>query len=1145
MECEIDSLKPVQAQARKHNRPLSPLPVVFVFLLTLLIGCIQDASLPYVGNCTTAPSGVYEYGQIPPGNCLSGPVELHFEEDLNGDPVLLVTNSNPYQVFDNGSLLSIPWSAVDLGTSRNPVMDIDSEALELPSFAAGLARSGDLGLVTLRLSEDARTREDHDDVLLIDLSNLPSLSFSDRGTNGGHTVTVGADPVDVVVDAINDRAFVANRTDHSISILDLGGEEVEVVIPWSEYALSSAEFIDGDDSGSRASLANLDAIDSTLIPDDLWSLTWIAGTWRLWLPSEAGIFRTQTTGDGLWHESGMGIELEVENAAGLIDSITDPDWFAGRMLYADGGDLHSAITGSWLGDWSYESFELLQGRAEKWDESLSGPAMVVSDDGLWLFFDGTDGLSRSIGTAYSEDGYTFTRQDQPVLEPMWDHELAGIADPALVFDSEIDLWRMFYSAFDGENWTIGHATSPDLIVWESDEAPLLSLDGGDIAAPVLSRSVGEWHLWASARSDGEWNVIEAHSNDGQNWSLGPLLFAHDESVAYDDEPPGVALDADPDDSLRVEGENWGLLRYTAEPGVAFLSVDHGWAGTPVAGFELDLGDAGNPSAGGITVDCVLPDENLAYLTIESSGGIERIGIATIEEDGRLAPEDGFVLQGSSGFHQGGVSSPVVFDDGDQFRMYFAGMNGGLQQIGTATSVDGLNWTIADSPVLTPEFEWESAGMIPGSIERLDDGQIRLWYSASNGEDWRISSATRNENGTFARDAASDDWIFESGALGEWDDTGVRDPWVVPGLNEDGNSGIYLFYAGYDGELWRGGVAFRPDGGDFERTVSERTGSTRAVLSLTGGMFHPDGIRRPIMVQDEQGWHGWFSGILNEQSRVGTMKGPHPTQLHKTPRRPSLGDALRFTTERGDPEIEAIPLDTEISELSLTGLGLIALHVDEQRGLMYALTKHQPWIVAIDIRDDSNADEGFSDLNTLDIEAVIRVQASSGGAGFRQVLEIDGMLYGLNDDPDSIFVLDLSELNEDQDAFAEILYDTQVGGLTAARDLTSDEGLENTTSMGPGQMALHADGRRLLVTNFNDNSVSVYDLSLGTHGQLIQTISLIGENPYAIAIHGDYAVVGNFYGETDSRNVTQSTLAVIDLNEESATYLEVLTWIVND
>jgi YVTN family beta-propeller protein len=305
-----------------------------------------------------------------------------------------------------------------------------------------------------------------------------------------------------------------------------------------------------------------------------------------------------------------------------------------------------------------------------------------------------------------------------------------------------------------------------------------------------------------------------------------------------------------------------------------------------------------------------------------------------------------------------------------------------------------------------------------------------------------------------------------------------------------------------------------------------------------------------MMESSDGWTGWFSGLLDESYRVGTAYGLAPDRLHKTPRHPSLGDAISFSTERGDPDVLAIPLDTELSELSLTGLGLIALDIDPERGFLYALTKHQPWIVVIDIRDDSDEESGEKDLNYLDIEAIIRVQTAAGADGFRQVLEIEtdngeSLLYGLNDDPDSVFVLDLSTLEDD--AFSDLIYDTQVGGFGTARDLASDEGLENTTNVGPGQMALHPDGTRLFVTNFNDNSVSVFDLTLGTHGMLVGTIPLVGENPYAIAISPDgaHAVVGNFTGEEDAESVAHSTLAVIDIDRDSSSYLEVLTWIVND
>jgi hypothetical protein len=464
---------------------------------------------------------------------------MRFAEAADGEQVLLVTNSNPYQLFDAGSLLAIPWSSLDLASSRNPTADLDAHALELPSYSAGLALQDDLGLVTVRLSEDARTREENDEVHLVDLSALPLLSESDRGTDGGNTVQVGPDPVDVVVDPSSGLAFVANRTAHSISVLDLSGDEVAVIHPWEEYALSSAEFDDVDLSGSRGNLAKLEATDSTLVPDDHWSMEWIAGTWRLWLPSDEGISRSQTTGNGSWTPSSIGVELEVDDADGLIDSITDPAWASGRLFFADGGDIHSAISGSWLGDWEMEYIDLFRGREGKWDEEIGAPAVTFDEEGVWLFYEGTDGESQGIGAAFSEDGYDFIRESDPVLEPIWDHELAGIGDPYIVFDSELDLWRMFYSATDGERWTIGHATSPDLLVWESDEQPMVQIEDGDIAAPVISRTVGDWKLWASVRTEGTWQVIEAASVDGLNWLLGAPIegLEFDSSVAFQEEPP--------------------------------------------------------------------------------------------------------------------------------------------------------------------------------------------------------------------------------------------------------------------------------------------------------------------------------------------------------------------------------------------------------------------------------------------------------------------------------------------------------------------------------------------------------------------------------------------------------------------------------
>ena len=114
-----------------------PAPVMRTGLITLLLfsGCIRISNLPDVGECAQYPDGTYEYGKIDIGLCLSGPNSMQFVgEDDN--LTLLVGNANPYRLFTGGSLLSIPWSNIDLGDEHNEVHTLDPFALALPSFAA-------------------------------------------------------------------------------------------------------------------------------------------------------------------------------------------------------------------------------------------------------------------------------------------------------------------------------------------------------------------------------------------------------------------------------------------------------------------------------------------------------------------------------------------------------------------------------------------------------------------------------------------------------------------------------------------------------------------------------------------------------------------------------------------------------------------------------------------------------------------------------------------------------------------------------------------------------------------------------------------------------------------------------------------------
>jgi DNA-binding beta-propeller fold protein YncE len=104
-----------------------------------------------------------------------------------------------------------------------------------------------------------------------------------------------------------------------------------------------------------------------------------------------------------------------------------------------------------------------------------------------------------------------------------------------------------------------------------------------------------------------------------------------------------------------------------------------------------------------------------------------------------------------------------------------------------------------------------------------------------------------------------------------------------------------------------------------------------------------------------------------------------------------------------------------------------------------------------------------------------------------------------------------------------------------------------TDVGPSNMVMHPDQRRLFVANYNGNSVSVFDLELGTWGQQVGEVNLVGEGPAGMTLtpDGTHLVVANLAGEITDSGLAQSTLAIIDVDEASQTYLEVRTWVTNN
>jgi DNA-binding beta-propeller fold protein YncE len=143
------------------------------------------------------------------------------------------------------------------------------------------------------------------------------------------------------------------------------------------------------------------------------------------------------------------------------------------------------------------------------------------------------------------------------------------------------------------------------------------------------------------------------------------------------------------------------------------------------------------------------------------------------------------------------------------------------------------------------------------------------------------------------------------------------------------------------------------------------------------------------------------------------------------------------------------------------------------------------------------------------------------------------------------VIDADRVEDDDNA--DLVRGAIAGFLPAPLGADRDLGAATVSSVGPAQMALLPDGVHLVTANFNQNSLSIYDLRMGTWGQMIGESEFLGENPSAVAItpDGRHAVVACYEGEVDEdTQEVDSTLAVVDVDPSSPSFLEVVTWIVN-
>lgn len=1111
--------------------------------LLVLASCVSTVPLgPVLGACADIPDGVYTYGQIGIGTCLAGPADAQFVV-RDGNTWLTLTNADPFRNFTSGSLLSIDMTNVDRSQERYRIDELDAAALRMESFVGrfGLDASTTRAVVASRLSDGSYLRSTDDKVWMVDLTDPRQATYGPRPF-----LAVGADPFAVVPDPAQGRSYVLNATSNSVSVLDIVSEPPTLLDPAPDSVVSDATFAPVVGSTGVAELRTALITDEEIARAERWTVTFVDGTTRLWAPTptEDGVGLARwTTGGTTWTPSRLGVELDA-GVAGLGDT-QDPwllDGSNGLLAYfvAD-GKIRSAFTDGDAGDWIVESTSIVGGSAT-WAQVQGGPCVIDVNGRATMYLDGhANGATDSrIGVATTLDGSSWTARPAPAITPP--DGVTAMTQPSALFDPNSRLVRVWSSAWDGARWTIALAQSTDDGLTFDPATVVLDLGTESAAAPVVVASGGRYRMWLTVSEGDTWWHATSWSWDGVSWSTPEPVI--ESGTTFDlTAPPRAGIQHETELSWRVSGANAGTLADPAYTGEDYSATARGFALSVAAGFVTGT-EVGFDLGGGLEPGAIAPVDGIPtlYATGWSDDGVARL-LAMRQVAGRWRITRDDLMPTGSGGNAEGARSPVVFQTGDGWTMLYAAGHDSRWTMRRATSTDGLNWTAEGKDLLPTPASWEAVEQLPHSVTTSGD-TLSAWYSGGDGNRWRVGLAESTDGGvTWKRKSGKTElWTLDVGDPGTFDDSGVRDPFVVI----DGDT-AQLWFSGFDGTAWSLGYAERQGTGAWVRRTPPTSIVPTPSLSAAARTFSAQGVRSPVVVRDGDDTVVWYAGTDGVAWRIGDAIA-HDGALFPRQLFPSAGDAFAFDTHPGEPGRSQIELGRQVGRLLLPGSpggpasdGPSAGVLDSARGLLWIVSHSFPGLLAVDVRDDSTST--FDDRNYLDIEAAVRISSTTGLLGFQDIaVGPDGRLYLAATQPDSILVIDPSNVTDDAD---DDVLDAEVVGVLPMHDATDDQGQTTFAFVGAAGLAFVPDQDLLIATHFRDNSLSVFDLTLGAAGEEIRYVRSVGENPSVVRVSPDgrYAVIANYLGEADG-DVADSSLALLDLVPSSPTYLQITTRIAN-
>jgi DNA-binding beta-propeller fold protein YncE len=1144
--------------------------------LLALNGCLVDMPPgPDLGPCAAVPEGVYGYGEAGIGTCLSGPADLVFFQQ-DGGTFLAVTNADPYRTFRAGSVLVIDWDTLVNDFLSVPaeipdrilMSDIAARALEISDDDDGDKSSanaylGGFGylpehqaaIVSSRLTEGLTAAATANGLLRVGKDELYVLDLTDMELPGGDIrltdeLLLEDDPFPVVVDDATKRAFVGNLTDHSVSVLstEVAGDSDAIV---SEIDVAPgptttlAPFVDADESGSEAVVSSLvvQKRNGSELTEDLWTLTFVEGTVRAWVPTYAtegvdAVVRWSSGDARTWLESPFGFETfpGAPLVGGIIEPFLEVNTDGNNVIYfAQADGVLKRAYGSPYGEssvWVGVQDVLTGGH-------LGSPSVapLAGEVGLYADQRTAPGEDAHIVLATSLDGSLFG-DEITVLQPL--SEGTSYEDPFVAYDSQAGRYRMWLTVRTGDRYEIAMSQSEDGLDW-SDPVTVLSDPDNNLASPTVAVLEGRYGMWLARDEGDRWDHVFAWSYDGVRWTEPELAIPG--QLVYDPaDPPRMGVLVDRVGGWRIEGADSGGIPLLLAAGT-LPELILGFELAVANGQELDNAAIPNGRANLALVpgSAITTDEGDKRLYVTTVGAQTRSRLAVMEERGGELVYVGDLMDGLGLGAGQSASDPVVVRDGTDYVLYFTLWEDDQGLLRRATSTDGLTFTLESGNLLAPG-EFDAAAQRAHSAQVLEGGAIMLWYTGDDGSQLRIGSARADSpTGRFVREEGdTTEWRLGSGLPGSFDDSSVQDPLVI-----DIDGATHLYYAGWDGVVWHIGHATLAEDGSLERPTDELSGLGQASLSGLTRTFSAAGVDSPVLwEQDDGGVTLLYAGSDGLVRRIGraSLRTDTPEAIFAEQRFPTSDDTLSFETTRGGPGAQVIELAQIVDEFTTSGFGMTALALDEERGFLYVTTKLDDVLYVLDVRDDSSGT--FVDSNFLDVEALVVLDTGNAAAGARDVIvsPTRGLAYVTLRSPDGLAVLDLTRIPDDGLKEQIVLPPASILPLQSALE---DAGSVTVAQFSGGRSALTPDERLLLVPHFRGNALSIFDLQMSAWGQEVGWLPNLGENPHVVKVSPDgrWAVVANYLGDVVDQSVS-STLAIVDVDPSSERYLEVVAWLAN-